>query len=217
MALRTGRLLDATTDTTHAAAARAAAQRARAVERERFDALIHDGVIATLLAASRPVHRQSVRALATTTLRELDELHTIGDPDQQITISEALAQLRTAAVDVDPHTAFVVTSPESAEMFRIPLSTVRSMSAALSEALRNSHLHAGSLATRTVTAAVETDSISIDIADDGIGFDNAAIPPHRLGIAVSILGRMRHIPGGSARVDSEPGRGTTVHIEWTAL
>ena len=90
------------------------------------------------------------------------------------------------------------------------------MSGALSEALRNSHLHAGPRATRTVTAALQADSITITIADDGVGFDHTSIPPHRLGIAVSILGRMRPIAGGSARVDSEPGRGTTVHIEWTA-
>lgn len=216
MALRTGRLLDATTESTRAAAASAAAQRARAVERERFDALIHDGVIATLLTASRPVRRQNVRALASTTLRELDELHTVSDPDQSIGLDETLAQLRTATVDIDPNTSFVVTGTETAETLRIPVSTVRSMSGALAEALRNSHLHAGPLATRTVTAALQADSISIDIADDGVGFDHTSIPPHRLGIAVSILGRMRHIAGGSARVDSGPGRGTTVHIEWTA-
>ena len=216
MALRTGRLLDATTNATHAAAASAAAQRARAVERERFDALIHDGVIATLLTASRPVRRQNVRALASTTLRELDELHTVSDPDQSIALDETLAQLRTATVDIDPNTSFVVTGTETAETLRIPVSTVRSMSGALAEALRNSHLHAGPRTTRTVTAALQADSISIDIADDGSGFDHTSIPPHRLGIAVSILGRMRHIAGGSARVDSGPGRGTTVHIEWTA-
>lgn len=89
------------------------------------------------------------------------------------------------------------------------------MSGALSEALRNSHLHAGPRATRTVTAALQADSIAITIADDGVGFDHASIPPTPPGIAVSILGRMRPIAGGSARVDSRPGRGTTVHIEWT--
>ena len=216
MALRTGRLLDATTDATHAAAAGAASQRARAVERERFDALIHDGVIATLLAASRPVHRQNIRALAATTLRELDDLHTIGNPDQDIDLDEILAQLRSATVDVDPSALFVVTGTETAQTLRLPLSTVRSISAALSEALRNSHLHAGSRAARTVTVALQSESISIAVVDDGVGFDHTAIPPHRLGIAVSILGRMRHVTGGSAQVDSEPGRGTTVHIEWTA-
>ena len=216
MALRTGRLLDATTDATHAAAASAAAQRARAVERERFDALIHDGVIATLLTASRPVHRRTVRALAATTLRELDDLHTIDNPDQDIALDEILAQLRTATVDVDPSASFGVTGTETAQTLRLPLSTVRSISAALSEALHNSHLHAGSRATRTVTAALQSESISIAVVDDGVGFDHTAIPPHRLGIAVSILGRMRHVTGGSAQVDSEPGRGTTVHIEWTA-
>ncbi|MFI5436733.1 sensor histidine kinase [Rhodococcus baikonurensis] len=216
MALRTGRLLDATTESTRAAAAGAAAQRARAVERERFDALVHDGVIATLLTASRPVHRENVRALAATTLRELDDLHTIGNADQDIALDEILAQLRSATVDVDPSALFVVTGTETAETLRIPVSTVRSMSGALAEALRNSHLHAGPRATRTVTAALQSDSISIAIADDGVGFDHTSIPPHRLGIAVSILGRMRHTAGGSARVDSEPGRGTTVHIEWTA-
>ena len=151
-------LLDATTNATHAAAASAAAQRARAVERERFDALIHDGVIATLLTASRPVRRQNVRALASTTLRELDELHTVSDPDQSIALDETLAQLRTATVDIDPNTSFVVTGTETAETLRIPVSTVRSMSGALAEALRNSHLHAGPRTTRTVTAALQADS-----------------------------------------------------------
>ncbi len=177
MALRTGRLLDTTTESTRAAAASAAAQRARAVERERFDALIHDGVIATLLTASRPVHRHNVRALASTTLRELDELHTVSDPDQSIGLDETLAQLRTATVDIDPNASFVVTGTETAETLRIPVSIVRSMSGALSEALRNSHLHAGPRATRTVTAALQADSIAITIADDGVGFDHASIPP----------------------------------------
>lgn len=61
MALRTGRVLDSTTEETYAAAADAAAQRARIVERERFDALIHDNVLSTLLAASHGQPHHLVR------------------------------------------------------------------------------------------------------------------------------------------------------------
>ncbi len=52
------------------------------------------------------------------------------------------------------------------------------------------------------------------VRDDGIGFDAAAVPPARMGIAVSIVGRMRTLPGGDARVDARPGAGTTVTLTW---
>ncbi|QSE87957.1 ATP-binding protein (plasmid) [Rhodococcus pseudokoreensis] len=216
MALRTGRVLDATTEATHTAASAAAAQHARTVERERFDALVHDGVMATLLASSRAQPLRLVRTLATTTLQELDALRTGITSDHPFTPAEALAHLRAAAAAADAGAEFTATGGETGEPASLPAETVRAMGAALGEAIRNSRLHAGPGAARTVTVAVESDRLKVRVVDDGAGFDRTAVPAHRLGITVSILARMRQTPGGSARIDTRPGRGTTVHLDWAA-
>ncbi|MEV3975493.1 hypothetical protein AB0K68_46460, partial [Streptomyces sp. NPDC050698] len=106
MALRTGRVLDATIATTHAAAAGAAAAEAKSVERERFDALIHDTVMSTLLAASRNDADPSVIAQARRTVERLDELRSGTDHETILDFDGILAQLRSAASEVDESVAF---------------------------------------------------------------------------------------------------------------
>jgi hypothetical protein len=57
--------------------------------------------------------------------------------------------------------------------------------------------------------------VRIDARDQGVGFDPGRIPPDRLGLRESVLGRMEDV-GGSATVRSAPGRGTTVVLSWHA-
>jgi signal transduction histidine kinase len=54
------------------------------------------------------------------------------------------------------------------------------------------------------------------VADDGRGFDPAKVPAHRLGLAVSIVERVRRLPGGDVEVRSRPGAGTRIHLSWQA-
>ncbi|MGW0041822.1 ATP-binding protein [Rhodococcus sp. NPDC003348] len=244
MALRTGRVLDATTDETHAAAAAAAAQRARAVERERFDALIHDSVIATLLSAARGQRPAVVNRLATATLQDLDSLRSEFEADRPFTVDEAVSRLRAAAADADDGAVFTVArgragttvvagealarfaaAPDDGaagfadvtvrELDAVPADAVRAMGAALGEALRNSRLHAAD-STRSVAVTVTAHGVKALVADDGAGFDRTAVAPHRLGVTVSILARMRQTPGGAARIESRPGAGTRVYLSWEA-
>jgi signal transduction histidine kinase len=58
--------------------------------------------------------------------------------------------------------------------------------------------------------------VGIDVLDDGVGFDRAAVPPSRLGLSDSIEGRMRALEGGSAVIVSRPGVGTRVSLQWSA-
>ena len=99
-ALRTARILDATITRTQAQAARSAAAAARAVERERFDALTHDGVMSSLLSVARQGRSPSVVNQARLTLRQLDSLRTHSAPTS-VDADEAIAQLRATANDVD--------------------------------------------------------------------------------------------------------------------
>jgi signal transduction histidine kinase len=55
------------------------------------------------------------------------------------------------------------------------------------------------------------DHVAVFVRDRGIGFDPAAVPADRRGLAESIEGRMRRA-GGAAAVVSSPGSGTEVEL-----
>lgn len=82
------------------------------------------------------------------------------------------------------------------------------------EALTNVVRHAAATSV-TVTLSVSRDpgSITLTVADDGAGFDPATrgIRAHRLGLTSMAARAARH--GGSTRVESSPGAGTTVTAE----
>lgn len=215
-ALRTARVLDATISRTQADAASSAAAGARAVERERFDALIHDGVMSSLLSVTRQGRSPSVVRQASLTLRQLDSLRAHSSPDA-VDAEEAAAQLRAAATDIDDTITvrFAESGPPPDNCEPYPADAVRAVGGALAEALRNSIRHAGQ-AERSIVVTMRPGLLEVRVIDDGVGFDPDSIPPHRLGVAVSIRGRLRQIPGGSSSIDSAPGRGTTVRLTWRA-
>lgn len=214
VALRTGQTLDATIASTHAAAAGAAAAAAKDVERERFNALIHDTVMSTLLAAARTDSDSTVAEQSRRTLTRLDRLRSGVESAERLDPDAVLAQLRSAASEVDENVAFTSHVGPNANTVEFPSEPVSALAAALSEALRNSKKHAGPDACRSVDAIVEETRMEVTVRDNGIGFDPRTVPTHRLGIAVSIQARVRNIPGGAAHVASTPGVGTTVALSW---
>ncbi|QNO36832.1 hypothetical protein H4J02_10130 [Protaetiibacter sp. SSC-01] len=81
---------------------------------------------------------------------------------------------------------------------------------ALGAALENVLRHSGASSANVEIVYGESD-VTFMISDEGVGFDMAEIDPDRLGIRDSILGRMEGV-GGSARIWSAPGAGTTVML-----
>jgi signal transduction histidine kinase len=55
--------------------------------------------------------------------------------------------------------------------------------------------------------------VTLDIRDDGRGFDLDAVPPDRLGLGI-IRERAQAI-GADLKIESEPGHGTTIAVVWT--
>lgn len=217
VALRTGRLLDESTEEAHATAAATAAQRARAVERERFDGLTHDSVMSTLLIAARGGSSETVRQLAAGTLAELDGIRNGDDSDRPFDLRQAVVHLRVAATEADPGAAFEFVDQSENRLDAgegIPADVVRSLGAAQAEALRNCVRHAGDDAYREVVVIARPDGLRVQVSDDGAGFDPDAVPAQRLGITVSIRRRMARVPGGWAQVSSKPGHGTSVRLGW---
>jgi signal transduction histidine kinase len=66
-----------------------------------------------------------------------------------------------------------------------------------------------------VTAVVTESGAVVEIVDDGAGFDAARFTSDRFGIRFSIMHRMSSIAGGTADLDSTPGKGTRVVLRWT--
>lgn len=211
VAWRAGRRLDlAHAEALEATAAEASAQ-ARGDEQQRFAALVHDDVIATLLASTRIDDAAAIARHARTVLTAVDDYE--GHTDQDDAPAAVAASVLGAAVGrIAPHAYW--SADVLPDAGRVPSDALTAASAAISEALRNVQRHAGPGARTTVLADFDADGFTVIVADDGAGFDPLAVGPDRLGVAGSIVGRMGSTPGGAATVDSAPGAGTTVTIRW---
>jgi signal transduction histidine kinase len=78
------------------------------------------------------------------------------------------------------------------------------------EALANVVKHARA-SSATVCIAAEDDTVSIEVSDDGRGFDPAVVGPEHFGLR-SMRGRVADL-GGRLEVRSTPGRGTVLRVE----
>lgn len=214
MGLRTAVTLDRTRQAVRTAAAATSAREAQNVERTRFDALTHDWVMTTLLAASRNHTDPSVADLAVQSIAQLERMRGQDLPITDFDPEAVATHLRVAVATVEPELSVDVSMSPRLDDQHYPAESVRAMGAAVTEAVRNSVRHAGATATRSVLVTLEPDSASVQVSDDGVGFDPATVGPDRLGLAVGIRGRMSPIPGGHAAVDSAPDRGTTVVVGW---
>lgn len=199
-------------------AAEAAAAVARDNESARFAALIHDAVLSTLLDASRGSEPSTVlRRQAERTLEQLDEIRAQPREPDVFDARAAVVFLRTAVHQVNAGIRFATRTFPGFDDLRMPASAAHTLAAALAEAARNSLRHAalpGTAVARTVTCTISAGSIRAVLTDDGAGFDVSEVSVDRLGISVSILGRMRQLAGGAGFVESQPGEGTTVTLVW---
>ena len=82
---------------------------------------------------------------------------------------------------------------------------------ALSECLENVRRHSG-LSEAHVTITDDEATVRALVTDNGVGFEPAAVPAGKLGYRESIVGRIEEA-GGTARVFSAQGSGTTVVLE----
>ncbi|HLU63730.1 MAG TPA: ATP-binding protein, partial [Protaetiibacter sp.] len=95
---------------------------------------------------------------------------------------------------------------------RIPVAVGEAVYSAAVQAMVNSLQHAGT-ARRWVVVRGGSSEVTVEVGDDGCGFDPDAVPTERLGVRVSILERVASV-GGSAVIDTAPGTGTVVALRW---
>jgi two-component system, NarL family, sensor kinase len=187
-------------------------------ERRRIAADLHDGVVQDLVGTAYALSaqadgvadprvagalregadqaRHSVRALRSL----LPEIYppTLHDAGLAAALDDLAETISARGI------ATVAVVDEDVELSE---ATERLLFRAAQEALRNAARHSGATAIRASVSA----PARLEVADDGVGFDPAAVPDGHFGLR--LLADLAHDAGGRLEIDSAPGRGTTVVLE----
>ena len=204
---------DAANQAVIASAVESARVDAAEIERSRLDALVHDSVLTTLLVAG---HAES------------DEQRTLAAKSA----TDAIDRLRSARSEVPASTRLTLASffhalelriHQASPEFRVSLSrmsdlpissqTADALTEATLQAVDNSIKHAGYATERVVRLRGEASGLKIVVSDNGKGFRPSQVAKDRIGISSSIVTRARNV-GGRVFINSSPGSGTNVVIEW---
>lgn len=218
------------------AASAIAADRLSAADAEatRFNALLHDQVLAVLKAVKMNAPASDVRRTTRVALRLTERGgvdaarggrvygnagagygngRAIGSRNviPGVAPEELAAALRRTILSATPDCRV----ESSASGPPVPTDVAAALESALLQVAANSARHAGEGVTRTCDISIRPDGIDLRFADDGRGFDPAGVPHDRLGLRTSIRDRLHSLGGATVRVDSRPGGGTVVDFQWT--
>ncbi|HEX3389200.1 MAG TPA: PspC domain-containing protein [Streptosporangiaceae bacterium] len=185
--------------------------RIRAEERADMAARLHDSVLQTLaLIQRRAEHPQQVIQLARAQERELrawlfdgQAPGSLDGQDLTLAAGVRLIQQEVEAQHEVPVEAVTVGDCALDDDLRALLAAAR-------EATVNAVKWSGAPVV-SIFAEVEPGQVALFVRDRGRGFDPAAVPPDRKGLAQSIHARVaRH--GGTTIVRTSPGEGTEVSL-----
>lgn len=210
--------VDATADRAIAQYRDAAAETALSNERLRMDGLLHDSVMTALLTAAHSAsarERESSAELAGSAIARLDEQGGSRDGLVPASVIELAARIRFTVTD--DHAPVVRIHCDAPANLKLPGPVVRAVFEASTEAVKNALKHSGGGRCDvriTARRTGETIKATVSIKDDGVGFRPEFVSDRRLGIRVSIIGRMRAV-GGTAEIHSSTGSGTDIRLAWT--
>jgi signal transduction histidine kinase len=171
-------------------------------ERAEIAAHLHDSVLQTLALIQKNADTPTtVVRLARAQERDLRQ-YLYQDPSRPTgTLTDRLEDLAAAIEDDHGQPIEVVTVGSATGPWLDPVLQ------ATREAMLNGVRHAGPV---QVYAEGRPDAVEVFVKDRGPGFDLATIPPDRLGIRESVVGRMERA-GGTARIITGDG-GTEVRL-----
>ena len=194
------------------AAASQAAIEAELNEKTRLDALVHDKVLTTLLLSAKantPEEQRAVAEMAVSAISSLNEAQREVSSECVSGIS-FLAALEKSGKRQEPNLLVSISDQSPIE---IPEAAAKALTEATLQAIVNSQQHAGAGVTRELHLKTNRSGIKIVVKDDGRGFRMSRVPKSRLGVRTSIIRRVELV-GGRAFVDSKPGAGASIILEW---
>ncbi|MGY1552275.1 ATP-binding protein [Microbacterium sp. A588] len=199
-----------------AVASYAAAAAAAAAEEERvaIAALMHDSVLAALIAAERAATDRG-RDLAVSMAREA--LTRLANTDAGVAQEGSDEPVGTAQVVVELRRALSERGAdaiveEQGTAGPIPGRVARAVVLAARQAIGNSVDHARGRGLHLIVNGYGARGLSVTVSDTGPGFDVDDIGEDRLGIRGSIIARMAGVAGTATIVSSSVG--TTVTLGW---
>lgn len=185
----------------------------RAKEKLRIDGLIHDSVLTALISASQAKNDEEAKAsseLASRALAKLSEIQRGDSSKTSLFCGEFFDSVSLAAQRISPE---INIKKNCVISISVDSDTASALTEATIQAVHNSVLHAGPKAIRELSLKSTNAGLKIVIKDDGVGFRVSQVNRERLGLKISIIGRMEAV-SGTAHVVSAPGQGTTVILEW---
>ena len=209
--LRLAETSDASGAQQRAQAVELAARQASTRAQHEANSFIHDHILSALIAVANGLpDRAALRDSARQALDSLSTETAVASPVATRTLLNDVAG-RVGVMAGEIRTDVALTREHE-----IPSEVAQAVTEATLEAVRNSLRHAGSddaLVTRRVTLTSDACGISIEVSDNGCGFDPAVAGRGRHGVSGSIIARMQDV-GGRATVDSVPGEGACVTLRW---
>lgn len=159
----------------------------------------------TLVSGGLPASRVSEDAAQGALVRAVDEPDDEAGEDDPSDLRALLTPYATAKITFSEPGAPVLLAPSAA----------KELAAAVGAALHNVHRHAGENARAWILVEDEPDAVIVTVRDDGPGIPEGRLAQAegegRMGVALSIRGRLRDI-GGTAEVISIAGQGTEVEL-----
>ncbi|MGC4989798.1 ATP-binding protein [Nocardia salmonicida] len=209
-ALRTARMLDQTRTSAELQAATTASAEALTAQQRTHAGVIHDWVLATLLAAERLPDSDQLRQQAITTLNKIDTAPIV-DFDGKLSAQQVIETIRAAVNEIGD--LVIEDDADSEESALYDAVAVAAIASGCAEAVRNSLHHNRSQVIPKIDVTLETHHIEVTVTDQGSGFDVDSVPAARLGVKGTIR-QLDQLPGGTVTIISAPGQGTKVHFAW---
>lgn len=208
--LRLAETSDASGAQQRAQAVELAAHQASTRAQHEANSFIHDHILSALIAVANGLpDRAALRDSACQALDSLSAGMAVVSPVTARTLLNDVAG-RVGVMAGEIRTDVVLSGEHE-----IPPEVAQAIAEATLEAVRNSLRHAGddAVVTRTVTLTSDACGITVEVNDNGRGFDPAAAGRGRHGVSGSIIARMQDV-GGRATVDSAPGEGACITLRW---
>ena len=190
-----------------------ARREAEARERIRLDSILYSSILGSLKLAAKAKDSKEYKQVLEVTKQGMEQMEQARKaPRGKVSTLSLFDTLSRLAKRLDPRCEVVVTG---ASTFSVSYEIATALTDAMTEALENSILHAGSGARRKLRLRGSERGLKIVLTDDGFGFRPSRVPKHSLGLRLLILDRVQSV-GGSVFIDSKPGHGATIGIEWEA-
>jgi signal transduction histidine kinase len=171
-------------------------------------------VLTTLLVASKATEetaQKDAEHLAEAAIQKLLTADTLLNTDESISISSLFSALEVA---IQRQSETVGVEIEGSTDHQVPGEVADAVAESTLQALANALNHAGAGTTVQVFLKGTTRGFMIVVKDNGRGFRPSRVPKNRLGLRLSIVGRVQAV-GGKVFIDSKIGVGTNVIIEWS--